>query len=564
MLWGMRLLRLLSLPVAIAAAVTLISAPAQAQYSLVWEDEFNGTSVSPARWELQVGTGCPSLCGWGNNELQYYRAENATVAGGLLTITARQQAFGGKAYTSARLRSRGLADFTYGKIEMRAKLPIGRGLWPAFWMLPTNSPYGNWPVSGEIDIMEYVGQQPSEMFGTLHYGNPNQIYSSSATSLTSGTFHDDFHTFAIEWEPNRIRWLLDGVQYACKSNWISSAAGYPAPFDKPFHMLLNLAVGGNLPGSPDGSTVFPQEFVIDWVRVWQKPVDGTAILFDGMDHANPFGNGYFVFNGGGGGSIAANTDLPPVDGCGASLGVGYGGPSGYIGGFGRTFPIDLSGKTHFQFWIKPDANQAYTLEINLQEDDNGDNGADEEFQYNLVVSPNGPGAIAGAGWQKISIPLASFFDDNSVLPGGNGVLDPISVSKGGNGQLISVVIAIISQGGGNQTFRTDFWNFINASVLAVPDDAESPRSLASAAPNPFSASTTLRFTLAHGEDYAVTIHDLAGRRIRDLASGRGTVGEQTVSWDGRTDAGSRVAAGVYMIRLRRGNGAEMRKIVLQR
>ena len=563
MLYRMKILRSLSLPVALAAALTLISAPAHAQYTLVWEDEFTGTSVDPARWQFQIGTGCPSLCNWGNNELQYYRAENATVAGGLLTITARQQSFGGKAYTSARMRSLGLADFTYGKIEMRAKLPIGRGMWPAFWMLPTNSPYGNWPVSGEIDIMEYVGHQPSQMFGTLHYGNPTQIFSSSATTLPLGTFHDGFHTFGIEWEPNQIRWLLDGVQYACKSNWISSAAGYPAPFDKPFHMLLNLAVGGNLPGSPDASTVFPQEFVIDWVRVWQKPVDGTSILFDGMDHANPFGNGYFVFNGGGGGGISANTDLPPQDGCGASLAVGYGGPAGFIGGFGRTFPIDLSGKTNFEFWIKPDASQSYTLEINLQEDDSGDNAADEEFQYNFVVSPAGPGAIAGGGWQKISIPLSAFFDDNSVFPGGNGVLDPISVGKGGNGQLISVVMAIISPGGGNQTFRTDFWNFRNTAALAVSDDAAAPRRLVAAAPNPFRANTTLRFTLTQDEYYAVTIHDLAGRRVRDLAAGRGTAGERTVSWDGRTDAGTRAAPGVYMIRLRRGTGAEVRKIVLQ-
>ncbi len=557
-------MRSLLLLIALAAAVTLGSAPAQAQYTLVWQDEFDGASVDPARWEFQLGTGCPSLCGWGNNELQYYRAENATVSGGLLTITARQQSFGGKAYTSARLRSRGLADFTYGRIEMRAKLPIGRGLWPAFWMLPTNSPYGNWPVSGEIDIMEYVGHQPSQVFGTLHYGNPDQIYSSSATSLPSGTFHDGFHTFAIEWEPNRIRWLLDGVQYACKSNWISSAAGYPAPFDKPFHMLLNLAVGGNLPGSPDASTVFPQEYVIDWVRVWQKPADLTTILFDGMDHANPYANGYFVFNGGGGGGIGPSADLPPEDGCGASLEVGYGGPSGYIGGFGRTFPLNLGGMTHFEFWIHPDANQAYTLEINLQDDDDGNNSADDEFQYNLVVSPTGPGAIAGGGWQKISIPLASFFDDNSFLRGGNGVLDPVPTSQGGNGQLTSVVIAIISQGGGNQTFRTDFWNFRNASVLSAPGDPAGPRLLGAAAPNPFSASTTLSFTLEQGEEYAVSIHDLAGRRIRDLAAGRGTAGERTVRWDGRTDAGAPAAPGVYMVRLRRGGGTEVRKIVLQR
>lgn len=552
------------LALAVAVAVTSITTPALAQYSLVWQDDFNGTSVDPTRWEFQIGTGCPGLCGWGNNELQYYRAENATVAGGFLTITAKQQSFGGKSYTSARLRSQGLADFTYGKIEMRAKLPIGRGLWPAFWMLPTNSPYGNWPVSGEIDIMEYIGQQPSQVFGTLHYGNPNQIYSSSSTSLTSGTFNDDFHTFGIEWEPNQIRWLLDGVQYACKSNWISSAAGYPAPFDKPFHMLLNLAVGGNLPGPPDGSTVFPQSYVIDWVRVWQKPLDLTSILFDGMDHANPYGNGYFTFNGGGGGGIGPSTDLPPHDGCGASLAVGYGGPSGYIGGFGRTFPLDLSGMTNFEFWINPDANQAYTLEINLQEDDTGDNVADEEFQYNLVVSPTGPGAIAGGGWQKVSIPLASFFDDNSVLPGGNGVLDPIPTSKGGNGQLISVVIAIISQGGGNQTFRTDYWNFRNTSVLSVPGDADAPHLMSAAAPNPFRATTTLRFTLRQDERYSVSVHDLSGRRVRDLAAGRGPAGERTVSWDGRTEDGPRAAPGVYLVRLRRDSGAEVRKIVLQR
>lgn len=561
----MTTLRSLLLLVVLASFATLSAAPARAQYTLVWEDNFDGTSVDPAKWSFQTGTGCPTVCGWGNNELEYYRAENATVTGGLLTITAKQQAFGGKSYTSARMRSQGLADFTYGKIEMRAKLPIGRGLWPAFWMLPTSSPYGNWPVSGEIDIMEYVGHQPSQVFGTLHYGNPNQIYSSTSTSLASGTFHDGFHTFAIEWEPNRIRWLLDGVQYACKSNWISSAAGYPAPFDKPFHMLLNLAVGGNLPGSPDASTVFPQEFVIDWVRVWQKPTDNTSILFDGMDHANPFGNGWFVFNGGGGGSIAANSTLPPQDGCGSSLEVGYGGPNGYIGGFGRTFPIDLSGKTNFEFWINPDAGQRYTLEINLQEDDNGDNSTDEEFQYNFVVSPTGPGAIAGGGWQKVSIPLSSFVDDNSVFPGGNGVLDPVPTSKGGNGQLVSVVMAIISQGGGNQTFRTDYWNFRNTAALDVEDDvASGPRLLSAAAPNPFRSSTTLRFALQKDERYTVSVHDLSGRRVRELESGRGMAGEHTVSWDGRTDTGAAAAPGVYLVRVRRDSGAEVRKIVLQR
>lgn len=553
------------LPLVFAAASLLPAMPAHAQYTLVWADEFNGTSVDPSRWQFQIGTGCPSLCGWGNNELQYYRSENATVAGGFLTITAKQESFGGKAYTSSRLRSQGLADFTYGKIEMRAKLPIGQGIWPAFWMLPTSSPYGGWPVSGEIDIMEYLGQQPNRVFGTLHYGNPDQIFSSTATTLPSGTFNDDFHTFAVEWEPNRIRWLLDGVQFACKSNWISSAAGYPAPFDTPFHMLLNMAVGGNLAGPPNASTVFPQQYVIDYVRVYQKPLDDCCILFDGMDHANPYGNGYFIFNGAGGGGIGTNADLPPEDGCGASLEAGWGGPAGFIGGFGRSFRLDLDGMTHFEFWIKPDAGQSYTLELNLQEDDTGDNATDEEFQYNFVVSPTGPGAIAGGGWQKISIPLSSFFDDNSFYPGGNGILDPVPTSNGGNGQLTNVVIAILSPAGGSQTFRTDFWNFRRVSPVSVEDAvAEAPKRLSPAAPNPFSASTTLRFTLARGESYSVAVYDLAGRRVRELAAGRGEAGEQAVTWDGRIDAGERAAPGIYLVRLRRGADVESRTIVLQR
>jgi hypothetical protein len=355
------------------------------------------------------------------------------------------------------------------------------------------------------------------------------------------------------------------VQFACKSNWISSAAGYPAPFDTPFHMLLNMAVGGNLAGPPNASTVFPQQYVIDYVRVYQKPLDDCCILFDGMDHANPYGNGYFIFNGAGGGGIGTNADLPPEDGCGASLEAGWGGPAGFIGGFGRSFRLDLDGMTHFEFWIKPDAGQSYTLELNLQEDDTGDNATDEEFQYNFVVSPTGPGAIAGGGWQKISIPLSSFFDDNSFYPGGNGILDPIPTSNGGNGQLTNVVIAILSPAGGSQTFRTDFWNFRRVSPVSVEDAvAEAPKRLSPAAPNPFSASTTLRFTLARGESYSVAVYDLAGRRVRELAAGRGEAGEQAVTWDGRIDAGERAAPGIYLVRLRRGADVESRTIVLQR
>lgn len=567
-------MRILPLILLCALLAALAPVPALAQYTLVFEDEFDGAQVDPAKWQFQIGTGCPSLCGWGNNELQYYRAENATVAGGLLTITAKQESFGGRDYTSARMRTQGLADFTYGKIEMRAKLPIGQGIWPAFWMLPTASPYGGWPVSGEIDIMEYVGQNPDEVFGTLHYGDPNHTYSSSLTTLASDTFHDDFHVFGIEWEPNRITWTLDGVPYACKSHWVSSAAGYPAPFDQPFHLLLNMAVGGNLPGPPDGSTVFPQQYVIDWVRVWQKPVDDCCILFDGMDHANPFGHDWFIFFGGGGGSLAGNTgDLPPEDACGSSLDVDWGGPAGYIGGFGRTFPLDLTDMTHFEFWIHPDAGQSYTLEINLQDDDNGDdvvpgapNGQDDEFQYDFVVSPTGPGAIAGGGWQKVSIPLNAFYDDNSYHYGGNGVFDPTPVSGGGNGQLVNIVVTIISPAGGNQTFRTDFWNFRNENLVAVPGAPAPERTAAlrSVYPNPARAGATIRFALEREGAYELAVFDLRGRRVRTLETGQAAAGERTVTWDGLTAAGRLAAPGLYLVRLEQGNRLEARKFVLQR
>lgn len=460
-------------PMVVTALVFLLPAASAQDLELVWADEFDGTSLDLSKWTPQIGTGCPSLCGWGNNELQYYRFENTSVAGGFLRITAKEESFGGRSYTSARIRSLNLGDFRYGRFEMRAQMPIGQGLWPAFWMLPTNSPYGGWAATGEIDIMEYLGHDPDRVSGTLHYGGefPDNVFSSNAFTLGSGTFHDDFHEFALEWEPCEMRWYVDGQLYATQTNWFSSAAPYPAPFDQPFHLLLNVAVGGNLPGPPDGSTSFPQEMVVDYVRVFQR-TDFSACLdeFDNMDHIAPFSNGWFQFNGNvGGGGVGANTtDLPPIDGCRASLesGWGSGGAPGFVGGFGRLNPMDLSTATHFTMWINPDAGQHYTLEINLQDDDNGDNsipgspdGADDEFQYVCEISSAGPHAVSGGGWQRLTVPLDAFEDDPTFHFGGNGVFDPVPVSGGGNGQLINVVIAIVSESGADVTFRTDRWAF---------------------------------------------------------------------------------------------------------
>ena len=194
------------------------------------------------------------------------------------------------------------------------------------------------------------------------------------------------------------------------------------------------------------------------------PASAAPLVFDDMEHGDPFNNGWFAFGGSvGGGGIGANSaDLPPSNGGTFSLetGWGSGGNPGFFGGFGRTSPTDLSDTDHFNFWINPDAGQDYTLEFNLQDDDNNDGAInasdDDEFQFNCVVSASGPCAIAGGGWQLVSIPLTDFFDDNSFLTGGNGVLD---ATAGGNGQLINVVVAVISNSGADVNFRTDYWVF---------------------------------------------------------------------------------------------------------
>ncbi|MBT8131293.1 MAG: glycoside hydrolase family 16 protein [Gammaproteobacteria bacterium] len=439
---------------------------------LVWADEFDGSTVDENKWEYMIGDGSNyGIPGWGNNELQYYRPENATVANGELTITAKQEFFGGRSYTSARLRTLGRGDWQYGRMEMRAKLPEGQGLWPAFWMLSSTNLYGGWAATGEIDIMESLGQQPERIYGTIHYGGefPENTFSGASTFLPAGSA-DEFHEYAIEWEEGEIRWYVDGQLYSTKTNWYSTAAPYPAPFDQPFHLLLNVAVGGNFPGNPDASTVFPQQLVVDYVRVYQLPEDVVAPvqIFDDMEHGAPFSNGWFAFNSdiGGGGVDANSSDLPPQNGGNRSIqtGWGSGGQPGYFGGFGRNNALELTPQVNdFRFWINPDAGQDYRLEINLVEDDNGDGQVDQnnddEFQFVCEISASGPCAVAGGGWQLVTIPLSSFNDDNSFYFGGNGVLDAVSVANGGNGRLHQIVLAVISNSGADVTFRTDYWSF---------------------------------------------------------------------------------------------------------
>ena len=240
--------------------------------SLVWSDEFDGDSLDYSKWGLEE-----NAFGGGNSELQIYtdRKENVRVTDGHLVIEARRDNANRngtkREYSSGRIRTKNRGDWKYGRIEVRAKLPSGAGIWPAIWMLPTTDQYGGWAASGEIDIMEMKGSEPDTILGTLHYGSPwpDNKYSGDPFKLPTGTFADKFHTFAIDWSPGKIMWFVDGKHFQTQTKWSSSGGPFPAPFDQKFHLVFNLAVGGHFVKPPNAQTVFPQQMLIDYVRVYQ-------------------------------------------------------------------------------------------------------------------------------------------------------------------------------------------------------------------------------------------------------------------------------------------------------
>ena len=250
---------------------TLIDAEREG-WILVWRDEFLDSEIRTDRWGFEV-----NAQGGGNNESQYYtdRSENARIENGNLVIEARAENYTGpegtRDYTSARLRTLNKGDWEYGRMEANIKLPYGQGIWPAFWMLPTDWVYGGWAASGEIDIMELVGHEPNVTHGTLHYGGPwpENTYTGDSYTIDE-PFANAFHNFAVEWEYGEIRWYLDDVHFQTQTDWYSTAAAWPAPFNQRFHIILNVAVGGTWPGYPDASTAFPQRMEVDYVRVYER------------------------------------------------------------------------------------------------------------------------------------------------------------------------------------------------------------------------------------------------------------------------------------------------------
>lgn len=257
--------------------------PIIGDYVITWCDEFTGEGpnvnafgVDLDKWEFQLGTGTAfGLIGWGNNEAQYYREENARVEDGRLIIEARLESFGGRNYTSTRMRTEPHFSQLYGRFEAKIKLPVGNGLWPAFWMMPQDNVYGGWAASGEIDIMEARGRQPDRSIAALHFGGswPNNTHTHATYHFPPGQSIADFNVYAIEWEEGIIRWYVNDNLIKTSTNWFTQGHAFPAPFDQEFHMILNLAIGGTFDGGnlpPDSLFNNPVLMEVEYVRVYQR------------------------------------------------------------------------------------------------------------------------------------------------------------------------------------------------------------------------------------------------------------------------------------------------------
>lgn len=237
-------------------------------YTLVWNDEFSGSSLDPNFWNQEVGNGSN---GWGNNELEYYTnsTKNTFLSNGNLIIEARKEPIGGFNYSSGRMTTQGKKSFTFGRIDMRAKLPVSKGIWPALWMLGNTINTAGWPACGEIDIMELIGTYPSRTYGTLHWKPVTGTNTSKGSeyNLPTGNFSDQFHVFSLVWAQDVLKWYVDDLLFLTVSKADFGAANYP--FNAPQFFIFNVAVGGNWPGPPDANTTFPQRMFVDYVRVFQ-------------------------------------------------------------------------------------------------------------------------------------------------------------------------------------------------------------------------------------------------------------------------------------------------------
>ena len=458
--------------------------------TLVWSEEFDGAQIDPATWFFETGDGTDrGIPGWGNNELQYYLPDNAQVANGVLSITARREIAEDLGYTSARINTEDRFAFKYGRIEASIKLPAGKGLWPAFWMLPQDTTYGTWAASGEIDIMEAVnldGSGSDEIFGTIHFGGEFPANSSAGTTYTpSADITSEFHTYAVEWDEFEIRWYFDDIQYSMQNAWSSTAAPYPAPFDQPFHILLNLAVGGNFPGSPDVTTVFPATMEVDWIRVYSgedgnatptepavaaptptEPEANVISLFSdaytdiaGIDYNPNWGQATVVTQE----SIAGNNTLKYA-------GLNYQGTD-FAGN-----PQDVSGmdSLHVDFWTA----DSTALNVSLI------SSGGVETAFALSVTPN--------TWVSTDIPLTAF--------AGVDLTDVIQLKFDGNGTIFLDNLYFVGGGSGTPT----------APAVAAPAPTESAANVISLFSDAYTDIAGIDYNPNWGQATVVTQVDIAG------------------------------------------------------
>ncbi len=240
---------------------------------LFWSDEFNGEALDESKWVYEIGDGCPNLCGWGNNELQYYRKENLKIKDGKLIITAIKDNNETHEYTSSRIKTEGKLSFKYGQIDVKAKLPKGKGIWPAIWMLGSSIQIDGWPICGELDIMELRGSSPNTVCGTIHFQNTNNTHEYAEPkcySIDNEDFSSDFHVFSANWNKKGITWLVDEIPFMSISYDEIDTDQNNIAFQKEFYVILNLAIGGNYDGNPTDGTIFPQAMEVDYVRIYKN------------------------------------------------------------------------------------------------------------------------------------------------------------------------------------------------------------------------------------------------------------------------------------------------------
>lgn len=241
---------------------TLVSAQKKNR-TLVWEENFSGKELNESDWNFETGDGCPNVCGWGNNERQIYTKSNHRIKNGKLIITAQKK---DSLYTSTRITTAGKKEFQYGRIEARAKLPQGSGIWPAFWMLGSNIGKAGWPACGEIDILEYVGRNPETVYTTLHTTATHGDHASSQKTVISN-IEQGFHVYAVEWNAEQIEFFVDGISVYKYNPEPKDTSVWP--YNQPFFIIVNMAVGGNFGGPEVDDSIFPQQFIIDYIKVYQ-------------------------------------------------------------------------------------------------------------------------------------------------------------------------------------------------------------------------------------------------------------------------------------------------------